>query len=99
MIKENIKHTKGISCPFCKQTYEPCDIFIPDYLIGKKFLRKNPNGTLNIVEKFPQELEETYECDGCGKTFKVQARLEFLVTPNEHEDVIFEDTLKISLEK
>lgn len=98
MIKENTRYKKIIECPHCKYQYEPSDIFLPNYILGKKYLEKSKEGKLSLVQKYPQVLEESYICDSCDKNFKVYAKLEFMTVGNEIENILSEHNLKVNLD-
>ena len=78
MIESITSYKKTVECPYCGKEYQPCEIYLPNHLLGKSYIERDVYGKPTFIdEKVPQDLTETYTCDDCGKTFKVTARLEF----------------------
>lgn len=96
-----------IKCPECGWEYLPCEIYFPNYFLGKnKNILKTEDGEIDeVYGGIDQDLTETYSCDHCGKDFKVTATLDFTTEldqeANFNEDFIaelFEDRLFLSEE-
>lgn len=73
-IKSNIK------CPYCGCEYLPAEIFYPDDFLGTPLnIIKDENHEIIGFDGNNMNTEETYVCDVCGKTFKVDAVVTFKV--------------------
>ena len=66
-----------IKCPHCGREYLPCEIYYPDEFLGsaKNIIRDGK--TIIYFDGENMNLKETYICDECGKTFEVEARINF----------------------
>lgn len=60
-----------IKCPKCGYEYVAAEIFFPKTLLGKPSnIVRDDDGHIILVEGEMPTLQETYECDNCGTTFK-----------------------------
>ena len=85
-----------ISCPECGAEYLPAEIFLPfNYFNKPFFIRKDENG--KIINQLDGEinLQETYTCDHCNKTFTVDSKIIFSTKLAETEDFSEDFTVKI----
>lgn len=76
-----------IRCPVCGQEYLPAEIFFAEDLLGKPTnIVKKHNGKIDFYfGEIPSYVEE-YCCDNCSTTFKVKAKLNFIVEVDEDKD-------------
>ena len=72
-----------IKCPHCGREYLPCEIYYPDEFLGsaKNIIRDGK--TIIYFDGENMNLKETYICDECGKTFEVEARINFELKKKE----------------
>lgn len=67
-----------IKCPNCEYEYLPGEIYLPEQFLGKpKNVERTIEGKIDVNYGTNMDLEETYTCDKCGKTFKVSANVNF----------------------
>jgi len=80
MLKET--ELNIIKCPYCGREYTIDEIYLPNSLLGKtREVMRMVDGTIDIIDYInPPDLNEKYECDGCGNTFTVKANLSFTVS-------------------
>lgn len=72
-------YTKGVvKCPHCGHEYALDEIFMPGQLIGKSAtVVKDPTGRILYIDwEEEPELIEHFECEGCGKSFVVEATIQ-----------------------
>lgn len=70
-----------IKCPSCGCEYLPGEIYLPNVLIGQpKDVERDCMGTIITYDGNHMELEETYKCDKCSKSFKVKANISFMAS-------------------
>jgi len=78
-----------ITCPKCKMQFHASEVFYPDDFVGKPATvvkdALNKIIYLDYEEDAEPVLAQTYECDGCGNTFVVEASLSFKVRETEPE--------------
>ena len=87
-----------IKCPKCDWEYLPGEIFIPNRLVGQpKDVEKDINGKILDFDGWPQDLEETYICDHCGKPFKVYVHMDFTAEYDSKSD--FSESYKSQIYK
>lgn len=81
------KKNKYIVCPNCGMEYLPCEIFIPNYFIGKcTNIKRDYSGKLVEYDGQNMQLTEKYVCDKCNKPFNISALVNFVTRPNKLED-------------
>lgn len=67
-----------IKCPCCGYEYLPAEIFLPDYILGKPTdIIRTVSGEIDTVQGLSPQLEETFECVRCNRTFKILAHISF----------------------
>ena len=73
-----------IKCPKCGKEYLPCEVFLPDYFLGKanEIIRDEEEKIISY-EGIQQDLNEDFICDRCGTSFKVEATISYNVSKNE----------------
>lgn len=78
-----------IKCPYCGYEYVPSEIYYPNEFLGKpKNIYRDVDGKIEKIDK-ESNLNETYTCDSCDKTFKVSASVNFVT--EKLEELNFED--------
>lgn len=84
-----------IKCPHCGYEYLPCEIFYPDDFLGTACdIVRDDNNKIIFFNNDNMNLFEEYTCDGCGKTFKVEAEVKFKAKKEEIDfDEDFVETL------
>ena len=72
-MKQVKKRNYYIQCPNCGCEYTLAEIFIPNEFFGKplEVERDATTGKINTFFGKGMDTEETYNCDRCGKTFRV----------------------------
>lgn len=79
------KKFEVIKCPFCGREYLPCEIYLPDYFLGKpKSIYRDGDDKIEGILGYGMNLKEEYICDSCNTPFRVTARVQFFV--DELED-------------
>lgn len=76
-----------IECPYCGREYLPAEIFYPTTFFGTPTnLDREYSG--KILEYFGKsmDLTEKYVCDGCNKSFKVSAKVNFKSEPDDRNN-------------
>lgn len=67
-----------ITCPDCGKEYLPAEIFIPKSFFGcPELIRRDTEGKIKDFLGSDMDLNESYCCDNCGKTFSVTATVLF----------------------
>lgn len=69
-----------ITCPCCGAEYLPSEIYIPQEVLGKSNFEINKTRMGNITDDNSikdMDLNEVYECDFCGRTFRVRMKVKF----------------------
>lgn len=68
-----------IRCPNCGAEYLPAEIYLPDYFLGRPCHIEKDHlfGKINNYEGRAMDTFETYNCDYCGVTFSVSAKIKF----------------------
>ena len=62
-----------IKCPKCGYEYCAGEIFFPDDLLGHPDnIIRDDDGHIILIEGKQPILEETFECDKCGTTFRAR---------------------------
>ena len=78
-----------IRCPHCKTEYLPGEIYFPNDFVGQPSnIVKDENGNVLGFDGEDMNTVETFTCEHCGKTFKVDASITFCTEPVED---IFDD--------
>lgn len=98
-MKTEIKQisTKDIiKCPHCGYEYLPTEIYVPGQIFGRPSVRdlvKDPLGKI-LYKEYSKGNEpapvERFVCDGCKKTFVVEASVSF-TSKTEEEELDFSD--------
>lgn len=89
-----------VTCPNCGREYLPCEIFIPKAFFGApELIQRNVDGTIRDVLGPVMDTTETYCCDSCNTTFKVNAKISFETSVDVALDFDsdYESTLKPKL--
>lgn len=74
---KNVK-LETIVCPCCGREYLPAEIYLPNSFLGKpSSIIKTHDGKIDVFAGQSMDLKESYICDGCGKPFKVTAKVQF----------------------
>ena len=87
----NLEKTKGtvITCPHCGYEYLPSEIFYGDALLGQptEIVRDVLGKILyyEYKEGHEQDLTEHYICDGCGKSFAIEASISYKAKQEQAE--------------
>lgn len=86
--EEENKSIRGsiIKCPSCGAEYLPAEIFLPDEFFGRPEAFKGMSGKIEDVDGIPMNQDAEYQCDYCGKKFKVHAEISFCSTPDARFD-------------
>lgn len=67
-----------ITCPHCGAQYLPAEIFLPKSLLGNpKDIEKDCYGKIVYYSGHEMDMRESYVCDYCGNTIRVEATVEF----------------------
>ena len=93
-------------CPKCGAEYLPCEIFLPDYLLGKaKDIIKDEDGKILDFGGLEPDLSEKFECEYCKTSLKISARVWYSATlektsnfDEEYVSSIHKDSLELSEE-
>lgn len=77
-----------ITCPECGYEYLPGEIYLPKEFIGspKDIVRDHNTHHITDYLGTTMNTRETYTCDCCGTTFKVEAAVKFFTKPCVEED-------------
>ena len=69
---------KFIKCPYCGYEYHPSEIFVPRGVFGKPVsIERNEEGKIQDIICDSSDMNETYSCDNCNKTFSVTLDMSF----------------------
>lgn len=82
-----MKRFSVIRCPHCGREYLPEEIFLPGEFFGQPRNIVRNNGKIIYFDGKSLNTSETYNCDECGKDFKVEAYITF----NTDADDMFDD--------
>lgn len=83
-MKNYAKKYEIITCPHCGREYLPAEIFVPKAFFGKPYdIDRYSDGKIDSYCGNTMCTQETYNCDGCGTTFKVRAKVFFNVEVDE----------------
>ena len=67
-----------IKCPYCGWEYLPAEIYFANYFLGHpENIVKDGKGTVIGYDGNDMDTTETFICDNCHKTFKVDAVVTF----------------------
>lgn len=76
-----------IKCPSCDCEYLPGEIYIPKYIIGApRDVERDIAGNILGYDGLVPDLDETFVCEKCGKTFKVHAQMTFTAEVDTKRD-------------
>ena len=85
---------KVIKCPHCNSEYLPAEIYDPNYFLGKpKNIVRSQKGELLGYEGIPMTLTEEFECEKCGNSFDVFAKISFFIGKDEEQEIVKEEDL------
>lgn len=95
-----------IKCPKCGREFLPCEIFLPDYFLGKaKQIIRDDDGSIISFSGIEQDLEEDYVCENCNTSFKVRAKIDYEIIKNnassfdeDYSTTIYTDRIKLKEE-
>lgn len=75
---KDIQRTDLITCPHCGREYLPCEIYLPDYFLGKYTdIVRDSFGRVIYADGIKADMEEQFICDACHNKFKVYAKITF----------------------
>lgn len=87
-----------VKCPKCGYEYTAAEIFYPQDLLGNpNNIIRDDEGKIILVEGKQPVLEETFECDKCGTTFR--ARLGIQAETKYNKELDDEDEFVIDLKE
>ena len=67
-----------IKCPYCGCEYLPGEIYVPNELVGQPVdIERTADHRIQFAFGKKQDLNETYTCDACNRTFKVKCNMSF----------------------
>lgn len=67
-----------INCPNCGMEYLPSEIYIPKHFFGSpKDIERTYDGKIIQFDGTSIDTKEEYKCDGCGKSFYINAQIKF----------------------
>lgn len=71
----------AIRCPHCGREYLPGEIYVPNAFVGQptSIIKHPKQGTVLAYVGEDMDTVETYTCDNCNTTFKVDAVVTFKV--------------------
>lgn len=95
-----IRKFEVIECPKCGAQYLPAEIFYPNSFFGKPYaIMRSSDGSLIDYEGTSMDISESFECEKCGRKFKISAKVHFVVEEIEEEvfDEEYTSTIKSSL--
>lgn len=77
-----------IKCPYCGREYFPSEIYYPKDFFGnpEDIVRDLETGEILSCSGTGMDTHEEYICDNCGKTFVVDATIDFKVSTYEIHD-------------
>lgn len=76
-----------IICPNCGAEYLPAEIFLPDSFLGRPgVVDKDSSGKIIYYNGSNMNLRESYTCDYCNKTFKINGKIQFNTTYDSNID-------------
>lgn len=92
------KEVEKIVCPKCGAEYLPAEIYFPNCFFGTPLI-VDRDGLNHIVEfsGTSMNLSEKFDCDFCGCTFEVKAKISFETKIDKKED--FSSDYKTILKK
>ena len=94
-FRENKERCQFIVCPHCGREYLPAEIYIPEVFIGQPTDIEREGGKIDMFDGTDMNTTETYQCDGCGKSFNIEAEVKFKTTPVK--DTKFEEVYSAPL--
>ena len=86
---------KVIKCPHCNCEYLPAEIYDPNYFLGRPAnIVRSKKGELLGFEGIRMNLSEQFECELCGNSFEVFAKVSFHIGKEDDgcdmkEEVLF----------
>lgn len=93
-----MKKMSNIFCPNCGAEYLPAEIYMPKSFLGEPTsIEKDSQGKIVYFSGSNMNLIENYECDYCGKEFRVVCRPNFMCSYNE--DLDFDEEYTTTLKK
>lgn len=68
-----------IKCPNCGAEYLPAEIYLPNHFLGRPFgiEKDHLSGKVINYEGKAVDTFETYNCDYCGISFSISAKIKF----------------------
>lgn len=67
-----------IVCPNCGAEYLPAEIYYPNDFFGNPTrIEKDSNGKIIYFSGSSMNVQETYNCDFCGRAMKIKADISF----------------------
>ena len=88
--------TNIIRCPHCGAEYLPEEIFYPDSVFNKNLkVTRDEEGKIVYISDEYFCLSEDFECEHCGKAFKVEGKTTFNTKEVKLDDFEEETVIKL----
>ncbi len=99
-----MKETKNkfvvIECPNCGYEYLPAELFIPNAVFGNPGdIQRDESGKIIDFTGTSLDTKEVYTCDKCGKTFTIDAKMNFKVDIDQTLDFDSDYSYKLGNDK
>ena len=85
-----------IACPNCGYEYLPAELYVPKSFFGKpENIERTESGTIISYDNSSIDSFETYTCDKCNHTFKVNAKMVFVTEEDKLQNFDEEYTTRL----
>ena len=99
-MRESRTRFVTIACPNCGYEYLPAELFVSTIAFGNPGeIQRDDNGKIIDFTGTSLDLKETYECDKCGKTFKINGKMNFNVELDKTLDFDEDYSFKLTNDK
>ncbi len=89
-----------IACPNCGYEYLPAELYVTPAILGDPSnIQRDENGKIIDFTGTSIDLKESYECDNCGKVFKIRGKMNFSAELDQELDFDEDYSFKLTDDK